>query len=446
MKQVKAYKVDIHFIGRSNPAWVECDILCWYAKNLQNYANFIIRQEYINNKRYINYNEIERIVRANEADCYFKLPGKIAQSILMELDQNWKSFFKGKAEYKKNPNKFTGPPKMPKYKEKKNGRVGVHFNNQTMSKVALRENLLKLSSLNFLTKFRLLENIDSDGVVTYSRNFNLREASILPRHDGYQVIVKYLDVDPIPKIESGYSAGIDLGVNNLAAIATTNKEKPAFLLNGKPLKSINAFYNKKLAKMYSELALNTTKKGKKRIQRKIQKLCRKRFFKVKHYLHEASKMVVNQLVSSGVTHIVVGKNIGWKQETNIGKVGNQNFINIPHARFIDMLKYKWEKLGRTFETVEEAYTSKCSFLDKEEIGKQETYLGKRGPRGLFTTKEHHKINSDVNGAGNILRKVISNAFDLWSDEDLIQGFVISPRRLTTALLERVVTHNTKNIM
>jgi putative transposase len=208
---------------------------------------------------------------------------------------------------------------------------------------------------------------------------------------------------------------------------------------------MNAFFNKKLSKLISELDINKTKKGKKRIELKIQKLCRKRNFKVKHYLHEASKMVVNQLVSSGITHIVVGKNIGWKQETNIGSVQNQNFVNIPHARFIDMLKYKWEKLGRTFETVEEAYTSKCSFLDKEEICYHDTYLGKRGPRGLFTTKEQHKINSDVNGAGNILTKVISNAFDHWSDEDLIQGFVVSPRRLTTALLERVATHN-KNIV
>ncbi|WP_437127828.1 zinc ribbon domain-containing protein, partial [Pseudomonas aeruginosa] len=83
----------------------------------------------------------------------------------------------------------------------------------------------------------------------------------------------------------------------------------------------------------------------------------------------------------------MGKNIGWKQETNIGNVSNQIFVDIPHARFIDMLKYKWEKVGRTFETVEEAYTSKCSFLDKEEICYHDTYLGKRGPRGLFTTKE-----------------------------------------------------------
>ena len=442
----KKYKVDNYFIHRGEVSWTICDEFCWAAKNLRNYANFIIRQEYIKHKKYLNYYTIEKMIRAERPDCYLKVPAKLTQSIFRELDRNWKSFFKAKSVYYKNPKKFLGPPKMPGYKDKKYGRSGINFTTQSISVPNLRENLLKFASLDFLIKLRLLELVDSDGVVTYVQNPNLRDVSIIPKNDGYQVIVKYLDVDEIPKIESGHSAGIDLGVNNLAAITTNSKDNPAFLLNGKPLKSINAFYNKKLSKLRSELDLNKTKKGKKRIQRKIQKLCRKRFFKIKHYLHEASKMVVNQLASAGVTHLVVGKNIGWKQETNIGNVSNQNFVNIPHARFIDMLKYKWEKMGRTFETIEESYTSKCSFLDKEEICYHDTYLGKRGPRGLFTTKEQYKINSDVNGAGNILRKVISNAFDLWSDEDLIQGFVISPRRLTTELLKRVETHNSKNIV
>ena len=143
-------------------------------------------------------------------------------------------------------------------------------------------------------------------------------------------------------------------------------------------------------------------------------------------------MLANQLASSGVTHLVVGKNIGWKQEVNIGTKTNQNFVNIPHAKFIEMLKYKWEKLGRTFETVEESYTSKCSFLDKEEICKHESYVGNRKTRGLFVTGKGYKMNADINGGANILTKVISNAFDLWSTEDLIKGFVVSPRRLTTA--------------
>lgn len=430
------YKIDSYFINRTNEAWSICDQFCWNVKNLRNYANYIIRQEYIKNKKYLNYNKLEKMMKLDRPKCYLKVGAKLAQSVLRELDQNWNGYFNAKREYYKNPQKFLSPPKLPDYKDSKTGRFGLSFTIQSIATTPLKKDLLKLSSLDFLIKLRLLETIDEDGVVAYRRNPNLRDVTITPKNDGYLIIVKYLDVDSIEPVKKSHSAGIDLGVNNLAAISTTNKEHPTFLLNGRPLKAMNAYFNKHLAKLRSELALNKTKRGKKRIELKIKKLCRKRGFKVKHYLHEASKMVVNQLVSADVTHIVIGKNVGWKQETNIGKVGNQNFINIPHAKFIDMLKYKWMKLGRTFEVIEESYTSKCSFLDHEDICKHTIYLGKRGPRGLFTSNKGHKMNSDVNGAGNILRKVTSNAFDLWSNEDLVKGFVVSPRRLTMSLLQK----------
>jgi transposase len=112
---------------------------------------------------------------------------------------------------------------MPGYKDKKLGRSGLSFSIQSISKISRKKNFLKLASLDFLIKLRLLEVVDSDGVVSYVQNPNLRDVSVIPKNDGYQIIVKYLDVDPIPKIESGLCAGIDLGVNNLAAIATNSK-------------------------------------------------------------------------------------------------------------------------------------------------------------------------------------------------------------------------------
>ena len=276
----------------------------------------------------------------------------------------------------------------------------------------------------------MTESIDSDGVVSYHPRPNLKEVSILPHNDGYLIVAKHLEANTNSSVTEGHWAGVDLGINNLAAIATTNKDASSYLINGKPLKSMNAYYNKKLARLRSELDTNKTKRGKKRIKSKIQKLSRKRQFKVNHYLHVVSNMLVNQLVSNGVTNLVIGKNDGWKQETNIGKVNNQNFVNIPHARFIEMIKYKWEKTGRIFKTTNESYTSKCSFLDLEEICKHDTYKGQRVKRGLFVSSQSHKINSDINGAGNILRKVIKNAWSSWTQEDLIQGFVVSPVRLT----------------
>ena len=428
-KKSNSYRVDSYFIDSNNSAWTSCDALCWNVKNLRNYANFIIRKEFFENKKYLNYNFIQKNLQTERPDCYSKLPTKLAQAVLRELDQNWKSFFALIKEYRKNPKKFLGVPKPPSYKDKLIGRQGVSFNIQTISVPWLRENILKLSSLDFLIKLRLFESVDSDGVVTYHCDPNLRDVSVLPFNDGYLIMTKYLDIKQKVQVDKGYAAGIDLGVKNLAAIATNNKEFSQLLVPGGPLLSMNALFNKRLSKLRSELDLNNTKRGKKRIKRLIKKLCRKRSFRLKNLLHTVTKEVANQLVSAGVTHLIVGKNIGWKQEVNLGKKTNQNFINIPHAKFIEILKYKWEKTGRTFETTEESYTSKCSFLDKEEICKHESYKGNRKTRGLFVTEKGYKMNADINGGGNILRKGISNAFDLWSNEDLIKGFVVSPRRL-----------------
>lgn len=431
-KNSKKYRVESYFVGPNHEAWSSCDSICWNSKNLRNYANYIIRQEYIKNKKYLNYFSIEKKLKELKPDCLKVLNAKIAQQVLRELDKNWKSYFAAIKEYRKNPQKFLGKPKIPGYKDSKHGRTGATFDIQRISIVALKENLLKLSSLDFLIKLRLFEEVDFDGVVSYSYDKNLKEVSIVPKNDGYLIIVKYLDLQKIECVEENFCAGIDLGVNNLASVSTNNKEHPSFLVNGRPLKAMNAFFNKRLSKLQSKLDLNKAKRGKKKIQKEIQALCRRRNFRVKNFLHNATKMLINQLVSANVTHLVVGKNVGWKQEVNIGTKSNQNFVCIPHTKFIDMLKYKWTKLGRTIEIVEESYTSKCSFLDQEEICKHETYLGKRKYRGLFVSKNGHNINADINGASNILRKGISNAFDLWSNEDLIKGFVVSPRRITVS--------------
>lgn len=142
-------------------------------------------------------------------------------------------------------------------------------------------------------------------------------------------------------------------------------------------------------------------------------------------MHKASREITNQIVSKNITKVVIGKNKNWKQEVNIGSRNNQNFVNIGHAEFINKIKYKCELEGIEVTLQEESYTSKCSFLDNESIGKHKTYLGKRIKRGLFEASDGRKINADVNGAGNILRKAIPNAFTAKG----IQDVVVRPIRL-----------------
>jgi putative transposase len=141
-------------------------------------------------------------------------------------------------------------------------------------------------------------------------------------------------------------------------------------------------------------------------------------------MHKASRFVVNHFISNGIGVVVIGKNNHWKTETNMGKINNQAFVSIPHARLIDMITYKCKLVGINIIITEESYTSKCSFIDAEEMKHQEKYLGKRAERGLFISKNKIKINADCNGSGNIIRKVIPNAF-----ADGIEGVVVRPIKI-----------------
>jgi putative transposase len=125
---------------------------------------------------------------------------------------------------------------------------------------------------------------------------------------------------------------------------------------------------------------------------------------------------VNHLVSNNVSKIVIGHNKNWKQDINIGKLNNQKFVQIPYNMFIHMVTYKAQLEGIEVIQREESYTSRCSFIDNEEICKHETYKGKRIKRGLFRSYDGRLINADLNGALNILRKEISNVFNEYEIE------------------------------
>ena len=204
----------------------------------------------------------------------------------------------------------------------------------------------------------------------------------------------------------------------MATVAFNEGSKP-LIVNGRPLKSINQYYNKKKAQYQSRLKEN------KRTSKRICTLTNKRNNKVTDYLHKASRLLVNQLVSQGITTLVIGKNKNMKQDINIGKVNNQNFVQLPIMRFADLMKYKCELEGIKVLFNEESYTSKCSFLDGEPICKHDKYMGKRVKRGLFVSRSGIKINADVNGAYNIMIKAIPNAF-----ANGIEGVGVHPMVLT----------------
>ena len=98
-----------HIIKYTEPRFAEIDELPFKSKNLYNAANYVIRQSFTYGWGYINYNEMNRLMKYHQA--YKALTAKVSQQILMILDTNWKSFFEAVKAYKADSSKFTRSPK-----------------------------------------------------------------------------------------------------------------------------------------------------------------------------------------------------------------------------------------------------------------------------------------------------------------------------------------------
>ena len=378
-----------HFIKKSNSLYAELDKMCFLSKNLYNQALYRIRQHYFNTKEYLNYySNVKQLTKEKRSD-YIALPAKVAQWVVKQVDQNFRSFF-ASLKSKKVNHKVS----IPKYLEK-NSRYMLTFTNQAISVKELKLGYLKLSGCS--SRIKLIHT-------------DVRHVRVIPRNRLFVVEVIY-NIDEKRCSNNGNYVGIDIGLNNLATVGG-NKIKPV-LINGRPLKSTNQFYNKELARLKSR---QDTCKNKNVNSSKIRKLTQKRNNKIKDYLHKASRKLVNHLVSNSVSKIVIGHNKNWKQDINLGKSNNQKFVQIPFNMFIHMVTYKAQLEGIEVIVREESYTSKCSFLDNEEICKHETYKGKRIKRGIFRSYDGRLINADLNGALNILRKEIPNVFNEYGIE------------------------------
>jgi putative transposase len=404
--------VEKHIIRENKPEFKILDELCYKSKNLYNSTLYAIRQEFCNSGLYLSYYKVQKEFQEKNNFDYKQLPAKVSQQTMRLVDQNFSSFFSANKDWKENPGKYNGKPKIPKYLDSMDGRFMVVYTSQAISKRALMEGFIVLSGLPEI-KIR---------VKVFNKKIN--QVRIIPRVGKYVIEVVYTVPDVPKKQDNGVYAAIDLGVNNLATITTNLERDKPLVVDGRKVKSINHHYNKLKSKYQSQIPTYKIRKTTKRLRR----IETKRENKINDYFHKASRFIVNQLVSKGVNTLIIGKNNGWKQDTIIGKIGNQNFVQIPFNKFISMLEYKCGLVGIDVKVVTEEYTSKCSFLDNEEIGKHDIYLGKRVKRGLFKSSTGKTINADVNGSYNILRKCKPSAFNAKG----VQGVVVHPHILCFA--------------
>lgn len=413
-----------HIIDRDDPRFALIDAAAFKSKNLYNAALYEMRQAFIFQGTRLSFPQMDRLMQPHEA--YKALPAKVSQQVLKQLDEAWESYFEACEAYQEDPSKFTGHPKLPKYRHKTEGRNLLIYTMQAISggqtggKKTLQRGIIKPSGLPIEVK-------------TQQHPATLHQVRIVPRNGHYVVEVIYRK-DPIQaQVDPSFCVALDLGVTNLAAITSNRVGFIPRLVNGRTLKSINQWYNKRM----KELKLCLPKQDRERVTRQMEHITTRRNRQVNHYLHAASRTIIDFLVEQGVGTMIIGKNPLWKQEVDMSRSNNQNFVSLPHARFIDMLIYKASLVGIQVEVQEESYTSQASFLDLDPLPTYKpdneanyTFSGKRfGRRNrLYRTKDGCIICADVNGSYNILRKSKPDAF-AHVDAKGIAAYVVQPLRL-----------------
>jgi putative transposase len=404
MQLVEQHRIDCH-----DPRWRSIDAAAFASKNLYNAALYLTRQEFINHHQLIPYENLARDLKITEVYC--ALPAKVAQWVLRQVALAWKSYFAACAAWEANPSRFLGHPKLPKYLPKQ-GRNLLTYTEQAISRSLKNRGYVVPSGLDVRIETRRTA-IDQVRIVPHASHYTVEVI--------YERPVTPADIDPTR------IAAIDIGLNNLAAVTANQPGIMPFLVNGRPVKAINQWYNKRRAHLQAKFPVGVF------VSRQLDILADKRARQITAYLHVASRRVVDWLVGQRIGTLTIGKNDGWKQAIGLGKRTNQNFVFVPHARFIEMLRYKAELVGIQVQITEESYTSQASFLDGDPLPVYDparptpVFSGRRIKRGLYRAADGRRINADVNGAYNILRKVVPNAFG-----NGIGGVVVHPVRMTLA--------------
>ena len=394
--------------------------LCFAAKNLTNEAIYNIRQQFFDDGTYLSYGENYKLLK--NSTNYKTLNSNISQQILREVDGSFRSFFglmrlakKGKYSY----DNISLPSYLPK-----DGYATL-----VIGFVRIRGNRLILPYSNL---FRRTHSSIEIRIPPVLKDKKIKEIRIIPKLNARFFEIQYIyEEDCIQRdLNKDNALAIDLGISNLAtAVSSTGH---SFIIDGKRLKSINQWFNKRNAKLQCI-------KDKQGLQKKTtdrqKMLLLKHSNRVNDYMNKAARIIINYCIDNDIGRLVIGYNEDFQRNADMGKANNQTFTHIPFGRLRDKLKYLCEFNGIEYMAVEESYTSKASFFDKDDIpvySKKNTcrhvFSGRRVCRGMYETSKGYRLNADVNGALNILKK--SNVVRLESLYD--RGEVDTPVRIRIA--------------
>ena len=357
----------------------------------------------ISNKYYCpSYNHIEYVLKiTNNPDYYSGLPIQTVQQEIKEVKESFNAFWKSIKDYNKHPEKYNGKPQLPGYI--KLDKSAVTITNQDA--VIKDGNYLKLPK----TKATInLGKLKLKG--------KLKEITIIPFYNTYKINIVTECSAEVLNFNKNAVLGIDLGINNFVT-TSNNVGLTPLIINGKILKSYNQHYNEQKAFLYGCLA--TCQQTNKYTSKRLVNIDYKHYCYMHNAMHQISRYIINYCVDNNIGTIVIGQNKQWKNKVNIGGKNNYTFCMLSHTQLINRIKDKAEACGIVVIVIEEAYTSKASFLDNDDIpsfnGNEHKFSGRRKTRGCYVSKNGIQINADVNGASNIIRKAIPDAFNNVTD-------------------------------
>ena len=378
--------------------------LCYHSARLYNVAMYSVRQYYFNTQSYLNYYKNYSECKNNEH--YKILLSDCSQQILRLVDRDMQSFFK--LLVLKNSGRYSEKIKLPRYKKQdelstctiqgrscriqKDGRLAIGLTTEFREKYNITER-------------RILFTIPSN-----IRNITqFKEVRIIPQYNGKQFVIEFIyESNKLPQQAHGNGyMSIDLGVDNLAACTIfSNGDAQQFLIDGRRLKNINHYYNKKMAMLQSSYSTNKSITAP---TNRMLRLMNGRNNRINDYFNKTVKLIINACLNNDVTTLVIGYNKEQKQEINIGKINNQNVVMIPLYKLRQKLQYQCELHGIKYCAQEESYTSKASALDDDNIPNygdtdMPIFSGSRIHRGLYRSSDGSVLNADINGSVNILKK------------------------------------------
>ena len=392
---------------------------CRLAKCVFNVANHQIRQAFIHENKIVTHSDVDKALKRSNHEAYQGMPSSAsAQRVIQVLGKDWKSFFASIKDWKKNPEKYKGRPKLPRYANHQKTFV-VSRNGFKIEKGYAY--LSGAKDIGF-KPFRVM-CCDNQPFNEKADKSIVQDIRFVPKGKCYfiEVVYKLKGSEKNVLLNKSNVIGVDIGIDNLATIVSNQHGVSPVLINGKLIKSINNKYNRDKA------ILQSLGKGK-----HIRSKSIKRYNWINDHLHKVSRRILDMCLETDTGKIVIGHNKDWKQSINIGKVNNQKFVSIPHAELIRKIQYKAEAHGIEVVIREESYTSKASAIDLDTIptyqdSGERIFSGRRIKRGLYKASCGKLINADVNGALNILRKELGNAFAKGLFDS---GCVFQPMRAT----------------